>query len=188
METTLAMNDQPLTFTLTRDEIAELNKVSYARVTRIGNAKRKMDIANWVMSLLVVIGIASLLRFYDAYNIDFTHLNVSLIFFALGFIGFIVFGSYQRKFFAHHAFSDDGFSLQKQTVSFSEDGVAFKTIHSSYSFGWEAINDSESTDSQIYLYIDNYHALHIPKRALGDGAGQARWIAYINEQLVKVTG
>ena len=179
------MSDQPLTFKLTRAEIAELSKYGYMRVERIANAKRKLDITNWMLSLFVVIALASLLRFYDAYNIDFSYLNTSLIFAALGLIGFMAFGSYRRKLHERYAFDDNGFSLGEQTVSFSEDGVAFKTAHSAYSFSWEAIVGIESTDSQIYLYIDNYHALHIPKRALGNGAGQSHWIAFINEQYTR---
>lgn len=187
METTLKMSDQPLTFTLTVDEVAALNKQKRVRMKRISNANKKMAIANWTMSLLVVLGLTGLLQFYDIYSgkIDLMRLNIPLILLALSFVGFIIFGAYQRKFYLHASLNEHGHTLRKQTISFSEDGVVLKTAHSSQSFSWDAILDFESTINQLYLYIDNDHALTIPKRALGDEAAQAKWVVYINDLFVK---
>lgn len=187
METTLKMSDQLLTFTLTVDEVAELNKQKRVRMKRISNANKKMAIANWTMSLLVVLGLTGLLQFYDIYSskIDLMRLNVPLVLLALSFVGFTIFGAYQRKFYLHASLSKNGHTLKKQTVSFSEGGVTITTEHSSQSFSWDAILDFESTINQLYLYVDNDHALVIPKRALGDEATQASWVVCINDLFIK---
>lgn len=153
-------------FALNRKDYLEFLKLAYSRMTRIGRGNSKFLAANVVVWIFIGMGFTGIFRFYETYDgLEFKHLNLALVFFAVSGIGLLAVTIYRSKFYLYYSLNENGYMLKGQRARFTNDEIDIVTSDTSQSFSWRSIQDKEYSKNLICLYIDNAQALIVPKRA-----------------------
>jgi hypothetical protein len=168
-------------FSLKREEYEEFVKAAYARISRISKASGKMFVVNIVVWIFFGIGFAGIIHFYEEYqNLDFAHLNIALIAWLIGVLGFMAANIFQQKLFLKHSINENGRMLKAQKVQISEQCLTYQTNDCVQTYEWEAIQELEESKNLYCFYIDNNQALLVPKRIVIEAGRSEEFIKYAN--------
>lgn len=163
---------QTISFALTRNDFAELQKRCLARArtqwlqgrrggTDRGHALRQTFI--WfAVSLLVFAG----LRMADGSTRFGPALALALGGLAAGVLLAWVIGRLQAKRLTQAMIADDGWVLSPQTIALSEDGIEQRSLAAVTQWRWAGFRWREESPTLVFLFVDNAVCVVIPKTIL----------------------
>ncbi len=89
-----------------------------------------------------------------------------------------------RMLFFQSVLADDGIVTAPHILEIGREGVSVESsFHREY-YGWSAIQACEEDKQSIYLFLDNSHALIIPKRSFPTGETADAFRAEVGKYLL----
>ncbi len=171
-------------FKLTREEYFDFAKLAFGRMSRISGLKKKMTAFNVLAWVFIGMGFTGIIRFYEEHEyIEFEHLNFALWLFGISAVIMVIASTYQRKQHMQHSLSENGHMLKHQKMSFSNSGVKLATADVVQDYTWEAIHAVEQSKLLVCLYIDNAHAILLPKRIISNESELNEVVAYVESSI-----
>ncbi|WP_078120088.1 YcxB family protein [Thiosocius teredinicola] len=170
-------------FALNRPEFAEfINAATHRVQSRDKHASLKATLANLALWLLIGLGFAAVVQFYQRNHesVDMLPLYLAVGAWLCAFVLYLFWGVEQQKHLMRNMLSDSGCTLIEQQVVLTSDGVTVTSAMGTQSVAWEGVLDYDETASLLCLYVDNSIALLVPKRAFEDESDMAAFKQFVS--------
>jgi hypothetical protein len=151
------------TFTLTDQDIQALRAVTNRRITNLANAKSKLFFSNlitWIPIGVAFAGYGTLYRQHPELARDLSVIAMALL---IGVAFLVANNRYKRHIFNKALLPINTWIFSEQTIDISPDGIKTEGAYGSSNLKWAAFVHTDEDQINFYLFIDNRHAVLIPK-------------------------
>lgn len=168
------------TFTLTDRDIQALRAVTNRRITNLANAKSKLFFSNlitWIPLGVAFAGYGTLYLQHPELARDLSVIATALL---IGAVLLVANNRYKRHIFNKVLFPKNAWLFSEQTIEISAEGIKTESAYGSSSFKWPAFVHTEEDQTNFYLFVDNRHAVLLPKSVLMSPDQLAQIKAWLN--------
>jgi len=154
-------------FTLAKQDLTAFHKLANRRLTKVSKANSKLLLANLIAWIPLGIALAAYTAMYRKYP-ELSHdLNVVAGAIVVGGLLLVASMMYKQYLYRSAVISQDGWFFKPQTMEADSEGLRIENETSRSLYRWSAFSHGAEDASNLYLFLDNAHAIIIPKSALG---------------------
>lgn len=147
----------------TIEDAADFSRVVKLRWRKYLGSDAVEFILFFLFWILIAIGLLILISFYIDAQEYRSGVNLILVYTVL--VGLLIWGASARRISRCRkiAYSVDGFFLAEKEIEITDEGIFFTSKYVSNRYSYEAISDIVVSQKNIYLFVDNFQAIIIPK-------------------------